>query len=284
MGNNKLEQLTGANRTNYEQYLQRMTQSISQSSKGLIPFFTSTCKKILDVGCGSGILMNAIKAVNPEATIVGIDINQSAVDTCIEQGLDAIYSDFHSYAKSGEKFDCIIFSSVLHEFSSYDESRPFSEEPIEEALRDAWTLLKNGGLLIIRDGVRTDEDLQRGLVRICFINPEDSIWLERFRTDFPDICKESFGKEFLTLDDAKEFLYTFTWGEKSWNREVQERFGILTVNQWKKLVRRKGFTIKNFMTSAEEYKKYLVPKIEISNVIESLLEETTMLVVAEKHK
>ena len=284
MGNNKLEQLAGANRTNYEQYLQRMTQSISQSSKGFIPFFASTCKKILDVGCGSGILMNAIKAVNPEATIVGIDINQSAVDTCLEQGLNVINSDLHKFAKSGEKFDCIIFSSVLHEFSSYDVSTPFEEYPIAEALREAWTLLKNRGIIIIRDGIRTDEYLQSGLVKIHFINPEDSIWIKRFKQDFPDLCKESLSEDLLTLDDAKEFLYTFTWGEKSWNREVQERFGILTVEQWKKLIKRKGFTIRNFMTSAEEYQKYLAPKSEITKVIEFLLEETTMLVVAEKHK
>ena len=115
---NKLEQLTGANRRNYDLYLQRMTQSISQSSKGLIPFFAAQCKKILDVGCGSGILMQAILAVNPEAKIVGIDINQSAVDTCIEQGLDVRNATLSDLIRTGEMFDCVIFSSVLHEFST----------------------------------------------------------------------------------------------------------------------------------------------------------------------
>lgn len=283
MMKNRLEQLTGANKTNYEQYLQRMTQSISQSSKGLIPFFAYTSKRILDVGCGSGILMHAIKTVNPEAAIVGIDINQSAVDTCISQGLDVKNSNLHDFAKSGEKFDCIIFSSVLHEFSSYDESRAFMEEPISEAIEDAWKLLEFGGIIIIRDGIRADKSMRNGNVKITFINSEDSIWVERFKKDFPDYRNVVFEEGVLSTEDAKEFLYTFTWGEKSWNREVQERFGILSVARWKELIRNNGFDIKNFMTSSEEYKEYLKPKIEISDEIDRLLEETTILVIAEKH-
>ena len=83
-------------------------------------------------------------------------------------------------------------------------------------------------------------------------------------------------------ENAKEFLYTYTWGENSWNREVIERFGILTLEEWRDVVRRNGFDIKNLMLSAEEYKKYLAPKIEMTSAIERLLEETTMLLIAEK--
>ena len=280
---NKLEQLTGANKRNYDLYLQRMTQSISQSSKGLIPFFAAQCKKILDVGCGSGILMQAIQAVNPDAKIVGIDINQSAVDTCVEQGLDVRNATLSDLVKSGETFDCIIFSSVLHEFSSYDEKAPFSEKPIEDAIADASKITDKGGFIIIRDGIRVAENGRVELVKINFKNPEDAIWIERFKKEFPDY-HESIPLEpgVLSLENAKEFLYTFTWGDKSWPREVQERFGIMTIENWEAMARRNGFDIKNLMISAEEYKKYLKDKIEIDDVVSRLLEETTMLLVAEK--
>ena len=280
---NKLEQLTGANKRNYDLYLQRMTQSISQSSKGLIPFFAAQCKKILDVGCGSGILMQAIQAVNPDAKIVGIDINQSAVDTCVEQGLDVRNATLSDLVKSGETFDCVIFSSVLHEFSSYDEKAPFTEKPIEDAIADASKITDKGGFIIIRDGIRVAENGRVELVKINFKNPEDAIWIERFKKEFPDY-HESIPLEpgVLSLENAKEFLYTFTWGDKSWPREVQERFGIMTIENWEAMARRNGFDIKNLMISAEEYKKYLKDKIEIDDVVSRLLEETTMLLVAEK--
>jgi len=280
---NKLEQLTGANKRNYDLYLQRMTQSIFQSSKGLIPFFAAQCKKILDVGCGSGILMQAIKAVNPDAKIVGIDINQSAVDTCVEQGLDVRNATLSDLVKSGETFDCVIFSSVLHEFSSYDEKAPFTEKPIEDAIADASKITDKGGFIIIRDGIRVAENGKFEVVRINFKNPEDANWIERFKKEFPDY-HESVQLEpgVLSKENAKEFLYTFTWGDKSWPREVQERFGIMTIENWEAMARRNGFDVKNLMISAEEYKKYLKDKIEIDDVVSRLLEETTMLLVAEK--
>jgi SAM-dependent methyltransferase len=280
---NKLEQLTGANKRNYDLYLQRMTQSIFQSSKGLIPFFAAQCKKILDVGCGSGILMQAIKAVNPDAKIVGIDINQSAVDTCVEQGLDVRNATLSDLVKSGETFDCVIFSSVLHEFSSYDEKAPFTEKPIEDAIADASKITDKGGFIIIRDGIRVAENGRVELVKINFKNQEDANWIERFKKEFPDY-HESVQLEpgVLSKENAKEFLYTFTWGDKSWPREVQERFGIMTIENWEAMARRNGFDVKNLMISAEEYKKYLKDKIEIDDVVSRLLEETTMLLVAEK--
>ena len=283
--NNKLEQLTGANKLNYEQYLERMTQSISQSSKGLIPFFTSGCKKILDVGCGSGILMNAIQFVNPEAKIVGIDINQAAVDTCLEQGLDVRNAKLSDIVSTGEKFDCVIFSSVLHEFSSYDETNPFTSVSIDEAIKEASMVTEKGGLIVIRDGVRVEKENQNKLVELVFKNPEDAKWVERFKNDFPDY-QDPMGactRTTLTYENAKEFLYTYTWGEKSWNREVVERFGILTIKDWEDAVRSHGYDIKNLMTSAEEYIKYLSPKIEITEEISRLLEKTTMLLIAERN-
>ncbi len=285
MNENRLEQLTGANRTNYDLYLQRMTQSISQSSKGLIPFFAAGCKQILDVGCGSGILMNAIQAVNPDARIMGIDINQSAVDTCTDQGLNVKNATLGDLVADGKLFDCVIFSSVLHEFSSYDEKNPFKAGPIEDAINDASKVTKKGGLIIIRDGIRVWTSVKNEPVTISFKNPEDSVWIERFKREFPDYDGSVFETDkpcTLTMENAKEFLYTFTWGDKSWNREVVERFGILTTIEWKRLVRKYGYDIKNLMISAEEYKKYLAPKIEITGTIERLLEETTMLLVAEK--
>lgn len=280
---NKLEQLTEENWGNYNLYLKRMTQSISQSSKGLIPFFAAQYKKILDVGCGSGILMQAIKAVNPDAKIVGIDINQSAVDTCVEQGLDVRNATLSDLVKSGETFDCVLFSSVLHEFCSYDEKAPFTEKPIEDAIADASKITDKGGFIIIRDGIRVAENGRDELVKINFKNPEDAIWIERFKKEFPDYHETvQLEPGVLSKENAKEFLYTFTWGDKSWPREVQERFGIMTIENWEAMARRNGFDIKNLMISAEEYKKYLKDKIEIDDVVSRILEETTMLLVAEK--
>ena len=61
---NKLEELSNENKDNYERYLKRMTESIKYSTKGLIPVLAQEGKNILDVGCGSGVLMFAMEKEN----------------------------------------------------------------------------------------------------------------------------------------------------------------------------------------------------------------------------
>ena len=276
---NKLETLAEDNKPNYYTYLQRMTASIAKSSKGLIAILLGDSMSALDVGCGSGVLIEAISTINPNIRIVGIDINQAAVEECCEKGIEAVHMGLHEYAKTGKKFDCVIFSSVLHEFSSYDEERPFEEGPIIEALEDAKKLLNPGGMIIIRDGVRAGKDWRKRNIKLQFKNPEDVAWIERFKKDFADYRREVLVDGVLTAEDAKEFLYTFTWGEKSWPRETQERFGILTTERWKELVKNVGYYVSTTITSTEEYLKYIEKSVVVTPEIKALFEEATIVLV-----
>jgi len=64
-------------------------------------------QKILEVGCGSGIISAAIKN-NTQAKITGIDINPHAAKCTKENGVDAIRGDLLSCIRG--KFDMIIFN------------------------------------------------------------------------------------------------------------------------------------------------------------------------------
>ncbi|KCZ73535.1 HemK-related putative methylase [Candidatus Methanoperedens nitroreducens] len=65
------------------------------------------CEKILEVGCGSGIVSAVIKA-NTKASIVGIDINPHAAKCTKENGIEVIRGDLLSCIKG--KFDMILFN------------------------------------------------------------------------------------------------------------------------------------------------------------------------------
>lgn len=278
---NKVEELTAGMLDNYFQYLQRMTASIARSTKGLIAILLGDSETVLDVGCGSGVLMEAITTVNPNIKITGLDINQAAVDECHEKGLEAIHMGLHEYAQTGNKYDCLIFSSVLHEFSAYadDEKKAFTEEPIIEALEDAKKLLNPGGMIIIRDGVRAGDEWKKRNIRIQFKNPEDAKLIERFKKDFADYRRVVPVEGVLTAEDAKEFLYTFTWGEDSWARETLERFGILTKERWEELVENAGFFVCTKSYHTEEYLKYVGKKVVLTDEIKRLMKESTMILV-----
>ncbi len=64
-------------------------------------------ERVLEVGCGSGIISAIIKA-NTKASIIGIDINPFAAKCSKENGIEAIRGDLLSCIKG--KFDVIIFN------------------------------------------------------------------------------------------------------------------------------------------------------------------------------
>ncbi|MCX9025146.1 MAG: class I SAM-dependent methyltransferase [Candidatus Methanoperedens sp.] len=64
-------------------------------------------EKILEVGCGTGII-SAVIQNNTQALITGIDINPHAAKCTKENGVDAIIGDLLSCIKG--KFDIIIFN------------------------------------------------------------------------------------------------------------------------------------------------------------------------------
>lgn len=90
-------------------------------------------KKILDVGCGSGILGNELSKIFQDAEIVGIDKN---VEMC--KMSRAIVADANLLPFKDGSFDLVIFSFSLHDTGL-------------RAIYEAKRVLKNDGAIAIRD-------------------------------------------------------------------------------------------------------------------------------------
>ncbi len=259
---------------NYKVYLERMTNSFDVTSKGNIPKFVRG--KTLDVGCGSGVLLEIL----PNA--IGIDLNPKAVNSCIARGLNAKCVALEDI---NEKFDTIVFSSVLHEFSSYDDKNPFSVIPIMKALCDANSKLNPGGQIIIRDGVEASEGKSTLIVR----DKSTIDAVEKYKNDSP-VFKDTpikiitFGNMVTAPSKfLKEFMFTYTWGPDSYPREVNEKYGILTIEEWDDCVKSAGFEIQFMQTQAEEYVKYLSKHFYISDDLEEIFKDATIFIVATKN-
>ena len=273
---NKLEELSENNKENYQIYLKRMTESMKYSTKGLIPLLAKNSNNILDVGCGSGVMLKALEIENPNATLTGLDLNIDAINSLKKYNdkWKLYHMDFLNLREV--KFDTIIFSSILHEISSYnsDLEKRFTERPILEALRKSNDLLEDNGTVIIRDGLLSPVDDRNKTRVITFINPKDNEWLYKFQKDFRGFDKLNINTKIIKIDDSKyvvsegflkEFLCKYTWGPESYPREINERFGILTKNQWLDVLKEAGFKVETLIESKEEYEKYLSPKITIKN-------------------
>ncbi len=74
-------------------------------------------KKVLDVGCGDGILMNFLKN-NKKTNIRGLEISKSKVQECIAKGLTVIEGNAEKDLKQfpDKSFDYVVLSQTLQAF------------------------------------------------------------------------------------------------------------------------------------------------------------------------
>ena len=281
-------------------YLKRMSNSLKKSSKSLIPGLVKNCDRIVDIGCADGSLLNEIRRVSTKNnTLCGVDnnpamiekaLNNTAFGTCFFGGT---IEDMAQKVKEGvPPVDCVIFSSVLHEISSYaPEGKRYTAEPILEALRAANTCLKENGLLIIRDGIAFPS--VDYTCRVEFVDPDDIKYFYSF-------LSENHVADYYSKRDKKiiqgltyrafeappalalEFLRTYTWGEKSWSREVKEVNGIMILTDWLYYIEKAGFEIESYRTFSEEYPKFLKNKVVCDIPLEKLFISANGLFVAHK--
>ena len=74
-------------------------------------------KKVLDVGCGDGILMEFLKK-NKNTNIRGLEISKSKVQECIAKGLTVIEGNAETDLKQfpDKSFDYVVLSQTLQAF------------------------------------------------------------------------------------------------------------------------------------------------------------------------
>jgi SAM-dependent methyltransferase len=104
---------------------------------------------ILDVGCGTGNILEFIREETQIKKVYGLDIDENALEVAKERGLEvyrcSIVDD--CVEKIGRKFDVVIIGAVLHHLVS--ETRSGSIELARKALLNSVYLLKDDGYLVI---------------------------------------------------------------------------------------------------------------------------------------
>jgi trans-aconitate methyltransferase/glycosyltransferase involved in cell wall biosynthesis len=110
----------------------------SPQTSDLLARIPLSARTIVDVGCGIGDLMAAYRPLNPNARLLGIDIDRSAAATA-ERHMDQVASsDVETDPLPfdlPDGIDCIVYSGVL------------------EYLRDPWTLVRRQAEALNPDGV-----------------------------------------------------------------------------------------------------------------------------------
>jgi len=228
-----------------ESYLQTMNQTIDYK-KVILDYITGN--SIIDIGPGGGALMDLINERYPEKKVAGVDIAQNVLDSLKKKKKlenrkwDVLYGDALNLGQYIEKgnADTIIFCSILHELFSYVEynGKKFNHETLAAAFKSAFDVLPTGGRIIIRDGIMTEPVSEKRIIK--FLSEEGMEFLKRYVKDFKGRETEytvvGQNEVLMPVNDAMEFLYTYTWGEKSYVHEVNEQFGYFTPSGFKKFI------------------------------------------------
>lgn len=277
-------------------YLNTMNGSLNFKAK-LLDYIKG--KNILDVGPGGGALMDLICDKNPFLNVYGIDISSNVIDALNKKKKEENRSwkivkgdalNLSDYFKNGS-IDTIIYSSIIHELFSYIpfNGKKFNIDTVKKALVSAYDVLPSGGRIIIRDGIKTEPTNDYRIIE--FKNKEDIKILDRYCNDFEgrSITYEKLSDSCVKMlvNDAMEFLYTYTWGEDSYPLEVKEQFGYLTPTEYINLINENLHNSKIITCDAflqEGYEENLLNKITIydDNMRVVKLPNSTCIIVIEK--
>lgn len=101
--------------------------------------------KILDLGCGYGMLANLIALKSPSRSVIGIDLNDRRIRTAKRSINDRNNIVFHCLALESievSTYDAVVMTDVLHHID---------DETVTKLLKTITSLLSDNGVLVILD-------------------------------------------------------------------------------------------------------------------------------------
>lgn len=231
-----------------ERYFVRMNSARDDKAR-LLPWMRPG--RIVEIGPGGGVLLDLIAEAFPTSEVIGLDVSAPVVAALTERAARegrrwrAVHADaFALGAHVDGPVDTVVLCSVLHEIYSYvrwppgaADARPYQLDAVAALCRAAFAALAPGGRLIVRDGVTPPP----GRRRLRLVAADAGPLFRRFVAEFlgrpivatwlaPDRVE-------LSSADAMEFLYTYTWGEASFDHEVVEQYGVLPYDAYAQALR-----------------------------------------------
>jgi SAM-dependent methyltransferase len=283
--------------TQNDLYFERMAASLKDKVK-ILPFVSEG--KVLDVGAGGGEFTLALMELGNEA--YALDGSEEAVHHLEEKDVPSYQKFSHEIAETfdAETFDSIVCSSIIHEIFSYGDDNAdsaYTLGSVENSLEQFHQVLKDGGRLIIRDGIAPAN--RNETVKVLFKDPEGVRMANKylsmipFKTDIFPAPRHKVGfivdevEQSLTGDAGSimEFIYTYTWGEKSYPRETQELYGVFTLTEYVEFLEAHGFNVLHAEEYLQEgYPLHLKDKIALyrEDGTETPFPMSNCLIVAEK--
>ncbi|MFH1678834.1 MAG: FAD-binding protein, partial [Candidatus Omnitrophota bacterium] len=246
-GNNVVEEIHNACDERWNMCMELMERSDDKRKIALLIKELSKGEAIIELGCGGGAVITILEKEFPEADIFGVDYNGYMVKTAIKNHPKATFfvrdivhwGDFYLFEN---KFNSVVIGSTLHEIVSFYGLEYGLEYRLKEAgkvINKAHKMLKEDGILVIRDGIKPDEG--RKEIEVSFKTDFASAQFLKFAEDFePWKIKYNElenGNVKVSSEDFYEYLIKYIYDKPySWKDEVKEAFGNFTCAEYRKIL------------------------------------------------
>ena len=168
-----LEEMASFFEKRLDDYEERM--SVWEKSYRLVAqSIPGECRKILDLGCGTGLELDQIWKTNPDVAVTGVDLCRAMLDKLLAKHPDkrfaAVCQDYFDYDPGREQWDAVISFESLHHFLP---------ERKRELYQKIYHSVKVGGVFILGDYIACcdeEEELLRDVYlrrRKQSVIPED---------------------------------------------------------------------------------------------------------------
>lgn len=170
--------------------------------------------RVLDLGCGTGLELEAYFALNPGAKITGIDLSEAMLDA-----LKAKFPEKELTLIRGSYFDVPLGEGLYDAAVSVESLHHFTAEQKEALYRKLRAALKEGGMFVLTDYFAESEELEKEYFRnLAQLKKEQGIADGEFvHYDTPllvdhetDVMRRAGFREVRIVEKWSESTYTVT--------------------------------------------------------------------------
>lgn len=253
--NRKTEKVsTMALLVNKTQYIRRMNSALKHK-KAILPHVVGP--KVLDFGCGTGALTDLLREKAPY--VMGYDESFDMIEVARNYSPHTSFT----FVRPTEKFNTIVLSGVLHEVYSYQ-----GEKAVRELIESLVDQLLPFCRLVIREATYRP-------LGFLHVPVKDNLhaktfydkYSEQYKWEVPDLALTASGYVLRGREQhVLEFLNTYTWGDASFPREVEERVYFHSIADWKCLADELKLSCDYFFVRQKDYYKHLSKLVDVSNI------------------